>query len=352
MALISIIVPVFNVEHYIEDCLASLINQTLKDIEVLIIDDGSSDSSRKICDNFGSLDNRIKCFHRKNEGVAAARNFGLEIAKGDFLMFVDSDDWIDIDTCEIALKLALKYKVDVLMWSYIREYPDRSIKKIIDLREGLYTGKDIKQLIHRRIIGLAGKELRNPQNSDALAPVCLKMYRKELLKNKKIHFVSTKLIGTSEDALFNLELFSFVERFYFINQPLYHYRKEIRTTLTIGYKPWLFERWQVLHKKMGDIVKRDSLGPDFNDALKNRVCLSMIGLGLNELNSSNLKTIIQKIKFLKKILETPEYLDAYSNLTFKYFPVHWYFFFLFCKKRFGIGVCLMLYSIKFLRNRI
>ena len=188
MALISIIVPVFNVEHYIEDCLASLINQTLKDIEVLIIDDGSSDSSGKICDNFGSLDNRIKCFHRKNEGVAAARNFGLEIAKGDFLMFVDSDDWIDIDTCEIALKLALKYKVDVLMWSYIREYPDRSIKKIIDLREGLYTGKDIKQLIHRRIIGLAGKELRNPQNSDALAPVCLKMYRKELLKNKILKF--------------------------------------------------------------------------------------------------------------------------------------------------------------------
>jgi glycosyltransferase involved in cell wall biosynthesis len=349
---ISIIVPVYNVDNYLEDCINSLINQTFQEIEIILINDGSTDLSGKICQGFADKDKRIKYFHRNNQGVSSSRNFGIQIASGDFILFVDSDDWIDAETCEVSYNLALRNSADVVMFSYIREYPEKSIKKKINIKEGLYEYEKLKNTIQRRMVGLQGSELKYPNNADSLSPVCMKLYCTNILKNSGVKFLDIELIGSAEDALFNLECFSFVKRFIFINKHFYHYRKGIKKTLTTCYRPWLYEKWTILHNQMDFVIYKNNLGPNFKEALNNRICMSIIGLGLNELNALNKKNTFQKMRFLREVLKTPEYVTAYKNLQYHYFPLHWRFFFLFAKLHFGIGLYLMLLAMKKLKKKL
>lgn len=105
---ISIIVPVYKVEQYLERCVKSLINQTYKNIEIILVDDGSPDQCPKMCDDYASEDSRIKVIHKKNGGLSDARNAGLDAATGEFIAFVDSDDWVEIDFIETLCKMQKK----------------------------------------------------------------------------------------------------------------------------------------------------------------------------------------------------------------------------------------------------
>ncbi len=113
MAKVSVIVPVYNVEKYLEECIESLINQTLTDIEIICINDGSTDNSLKILEELQKKDNRIKIINQKNSGVSSARNNGIENATGEYIGFVDSDDWIDSDYYEKLYNTAKKYNSDI-----------------------------------------------------------------------------------------------------------------------------------------------------------------------------------------------------------------------------------------------
>lgn len=118
--LISIIVPIYNTEKYLRKCVNSIINQTYKDLEIILVDDGSSDTCPKICDEFAEIDNRIVVLHKKNEGVSAARNSGLDIAKGEYIGFVDSDDYIAPDMYEMLLTRILKENSDMACCNYLQ----------------------------------------------------------------------------------------------------------------------------------------------------------------------------------------------------------------------------------------
>ena len=112
---ISIIVPVYNGEDYLEKCVDSIVDQTEKNIEIILVDNGSEDRSPKICDAYAEKDNRIKVIHQPNNGVSFARNSGIEVAKGDFIGFVDADDWIDSEMFERLIALAEQNTADVVM---------------------------------------------------------------------------------------------------------------------------------------------------------------------------------------------------------------------------------------------
>lgn len=112
-SLISVIVPVYNVKPYLEKCVASIVNQTYKNLEIILVDDGSTDGSGLLCDQFAQKDKRIKVIHKKNGGLSDARNAGMEVSTGDFIAFVDSDDWLDIDMYEILLSNIRKTNSDV-----------------------------------------------------------------------------------------------------------------------------------------------------------------------------------------------------------------------------------------------
>lgn len=126
--MISVIVPVYNVEQYLQRCLDSIVGQACADLEILLIDDGSTDGSGQICDEYAAKDDRIRVFHTENGGVSAARNLGLDEAKGEWIGFVDSDDWIEADMYECLLKRAEETGADVVECGIYLDYPNNTIE--------------------------------------------------------------------------------------------------------------------------------------------------------------------------------------------------------------------------------
>ena len=121
MPLISIIIPIYNVEKYIHETLGCIINQTFNNWECILVDDGSSDNSPAICDEYAKKDKRIRVIHKPNGGLVSARNAGYDVATGDWMMYVDGDDWLDADCCQIMLDaIAENPDVDILNISFIR----------------------------------------------------------------------------------------------------------------------------------------------------------------------------------------------------------------------------------------
>ena len=138
--LFSIIVPVYNVEKYIHKCIESFICQTYKDIEIILVDDGSTDNSSSIFDEYADKDKRIRVIHKKNGGLSDARNAGIEIASGEYILFVDSDDYIETDTCRKLLKYT-KLDCDIIIADAIAEDGIVSIEHIT-LHDVIFTGKE------------------------------------------------------------------------------------------------------------------------------------------------------------------------------------------------------------------
>lgn len=150
--LISIIVPIYNVERYLPQCIDSLIGQTYPCIEILLIDDGSTDDSGVIADSYAQRDERIVVIHQDNAGISAARNAGLEAMHGDFLMFVDGDDYVEVDFCKVALDLALTHQVDIVSFGYnaFWELSRNAVRKATRSPRLLEKQEAIQELITRR----------------------------------------------------------------------------------------------------------------------------------------------------------------------------------------------------------
>ena len=126
--IISIIIPAYNVEKYISLCLDSVIQQTYDNLNIIVVDDGSIDSTPRIIDEYAAKDKRIVAIHKKNGGLSDARNAGLERAIGNYLMFLDSDDWLEKKCCEIVLNEIRKEQADIVIFEYFKEYKNKTIK--------------------------------------------------------------------------------------------------------------------------------------------------------------------------------------------------------------------------------
>lgn len=338
---VSIILPIYNVERFLPTCLDSVINQTYKNTEIICVDDSSPDGSAQIVKDYMQKDSRIKLISQKNTGLSGARNTGIKNAGGEYIMFLDSDDWIDPETCETSVKEMQKESADLVMWSYVREFPNaKAVKSLFKSDRIVFDGDEMRNTLHRRIAGLTGSELSDPSDADSAVTAWGKLYKAKIIKENHCEFTDTKLIGT-EDALFNLEAFCHIKKAVFINKYFNHYRKDNSVSLTRSYKPNLFDMWQELYDRMGDIISKNNL--PFDNALSNRIALSMIGLGLNELTAK--KSAAEKIKRIKYFLSYPRYKKAYKNLEIKYMPAHWKLFFSFCRHGNAAGVYALLICI-------
>lgn len=195
--LISIIVPVYNVENYLRKCLDSIVNQTYKNLEIILIDDGSDDNSDKICDEYATKDNRIVVIHKINGGLSDARNAGLEIAKGEYIGFVDSDDYISEDMYEFLYNLAIENDLDVAMCASCNVYEDGKVKRPKVFETLFFDKKEkiIENLFLNKADGLS-------------ISVCNKLFKKYVLKNR--YFDINK---TSEDVFYVLKWIENTEKF-------------------------------------------------------------------------------------------------------------------------------------------
>jgi len=168
--MISVIVPVYNVEPYLRKCLNSILAQTYRDLEILVIDDGSTDGSGRICDEYGEKDNRIKVFHTENKGLSCARNLGLDNANGDWIGFVDSDDWIEPDMYELLLRKAEETGANIIACGCYTEFKSSTIchqasQKIVNNTEAvedLINGKIRTQVWNKIFHSTVFKNIRFP----------------------------------------------------------------------------------------------------------------------------------------------------------------------------------------------
>lgn len=339
---VSIIVPVYNVAPYLRQCIDSVLSQTYKNIEIICIDDGSTDESGKILDEYAATDDRVHVVHQENQGLSAARNAGFLRATGTYVMYLDSDDWIDPTACKKAVSIMLSESADVVMWSYIREFPDHSAPKSIFQSRMIFNETECRKL-QKRMIGLSDKELAHPENADALSTVWGKLYQREIIARNGIRFKDLSRIGTYEDGLFNMEYFSYAKCAVYTPDHLSHYRKN--TGMTSKYRSQLTSQWKNLFSDIRNYVEANGNDPEFKAALNNRISLSVIGLGLNALALPNRKALTE----IRNILSDREYRAAVKTLPMRYFPLHWWVFFACCKLNLPVGVFLLLKCMERMR---
>ena len=218
--LISIIVPIYNCAEYVDECLYSIVNQTYKKIEIIVIDDGSTDGSGKICDEWQKRDSRIKVIHSHNCGVSHARNIGLDNAIGDYIGFVDADDWIDLDFYELMLQEIIDKNSDAVGVGYIRENISGGIITLRKSSSRTFSREEILQeIFSRNIPKILYWELWD------------KLFKKDLVTN--IRFDES--IAIAEDMLFFWQLMKNVNKFSYMPLFKYHYRVRAGSAVHSGF---------------------------------------------------------------------------------------------------------------------
>ena len=344
---VSIIVPVYNIELYISSCIESLLNQTYKNLEIILVDDGSSDESSRICDDYKVKDSRIIVIHKINAGASLARKDGLDMATGDYILFVDGDDWIDETTISECLNAIVRDNADCVIFGYIKEFENMSIYNYLFDQDFSFDLIESEKVIHSHIVGPDGVGLRAPHRVDNLSTCWGRLMKIDIAKRGR--FVSEKVVGTSEDTIFNLYALEKCKISY-INKCYYHYRKDNSNSITTKYKSDLAEKWDVLYQIMREYVSDSEYSNKYEKLLQNRIACSIIGLGFNELNNPG--TECDKVRNLRAILSRSIYRKAIEQLDISGCDIKWRIFFILCKVRATVLLLLLLRIMDYLRSRI
>lgn len=239
---ISIIVPVYNVESYLHCCLDSVISQSFTEWECILIDDGSSDISGKICDEYQLMDNRFHVVHQKNQGVSVARNAGLRIAKGKWIKFLDSDDWIDRNCLELLYCTAITENVEIVGSDYMHELSNESFTSIQKI--DVYNHDLLKQFLRNKLHG----------------GVVFYLIKKDLLNG----LIFDEDIYICEDLLFTIKLFSKNPKTAYVSKALYHYRGGNNSSITHSF----YSREKCLHlvkssERIENVLRENNLYNNF-----------------------------------------------------------------------------------------
>jgi glycosyltransferase EpsH len=345
---ISIIVPVYNTEKYLRQCLDSLVNQTLNEIEIICVNDGSSDHSDIILEEYLAKDDRVKAISKENGGLSSARNTGIKVSTGKYIMFVDSDDWLDTNMCEQMLSFTEGNHADCSMCAYTKEFGDHAVQTHIFNGNQIFESSEVKTRFHRRLFGLLGEETAHPEEADLIVSACMQLFIRERVFD--IGFVDTKKIGT-EDCLYQIMVYQRCSKYAYLDKPFYHYRRTNESSLTMVYKPKLYESWQNLYDMMNEIITEFDYPDEYKTALNNRIILGIISLGLNEISAKQ-KCLTEKAKRIKQIIDSERYQTAFQIFDLSYLPLKWKVFFMLCKYKMTIVLVIVLHLIEFLRMRV
>ncbi|WP_301082318.1 glycosyltransferase, partial [Thomasclavelia cocleata] len=257
LKMISIIVPIYNVEKYLDKCLESIVNQTYKNMEIILVNNGSTDNSLTIAKSWQYQDNRIKVFSIDNKGVSYARNYGIKVSNGNYIAFVDSDDWIDRDMYETLMNGIIRYSADIAQCSY---YVNSKDKQVL-----IKKGKE--NLLLNNAEGV-----KNVLTADIFFPaIWNKLYKKKIITE---YF---KKLNIAEDRLFNIEVFRNAKSSIYIDECKYHYYQRNDSVI---HQKFSEKNLDVLksYQIISSIIKKEY--PLFLDlALKNEIIECFVQLG-------------------------------------------------------------------------
>lgn len=308
MPRVSIVVPVYKTERYLERCVASLQNQTLRDIEILLVDDGSPDGCPEMCDRFAAEDSRIKVIHKKNGGLSSARNAGMREARGNYIGFVDSDDDAEPDMYEKMLAVMEAEHADFVMSDYLRITGSGStFLKTLDLRPGRYDKEDLRREIFPSLI--MGEQV----DYGPLLSVWHCLYRAEFLKKNNLWF--DEEVRWSEDNEFSARVGYLADRFYYQKgEGLYHYYQN-PGSITTGYRPGAWEVYCVMNRHLRETFEH-AADYDFDRQLRLHLIYYACSC-LGQAGSLPPKTARRE---MRRILHTPQLIEAFRDFRLPSVP--------------------------------
>lgn len=289
---VSVLIPVYKVpEIYLRKCLDSVINQTLKNIEIIIVDDGSPDNCGAICDEYALNDNRVKVIHKENGGLASARNAAFEKASGECITFLDGDDFLENNACELAFKTLKDNNVQMVFWNQITEYSHSSeIVKTFGDDDIIFFGDECKEL-QLRVLNFNGK----------IAQAFSKLILRDFLLKYNIKHIDELKQG-AEGFVFNIALFEHVESAYYLNKELLHYRYNNQS---ISHTPNEENYYLIVRcfEYIYEYIQNSNNKEELEKQLYNRMLYVVVTTGITGyFNPVNNLTYTQKINGYKKFL--------------------------------------------------
>lgn len=306
---VSIVVPVYNVAPYLKKCLDSVVNQTLKNVEIILVDDGSTDGSGEICKEYAAKDDRVIYFYKENEGLAAARQDGIERARGEYVGFVDSDDWLELNMYERMYSVAKENDADVV---FCNCYEDENKKNPYYLEPGIYDRERIeKEILPRTLSGIT------PKGANDVIRWCnwLRLYKMSLIKENNIKF--GRGFRRSQDLQLTFETTLVAKKYVSLNDEyLYHNRNDNNgNSLSRGYTK---NYWKLIRPLI------DKLYEDVNNYKKQDLTCNMhlcafffaVNGVKNEYEKSNFG-FFKKLRMLNEVVKDPVIQNAIKYVDSK-----------------------------------
>lgn len=320
MSKVSVIIPVYNVQSYLNRCVNSVINQTLSDLEIILVDDESPDDCPRICDEYAKKDNRVRVIHKKNGGLGFARNSGLEIATGEYVAFLDSDDFIDKDAYLFLYRLCEKENLDAVYYTYqIFTSNGRCKGHNPSTLETIYDGNSRAKHLSLEMVGSLPFEKadRNVQMSS-----CTAFYRRETIEKNNIRFHSEREL-ISEDLIFNIDFLAKANRVSVIPTSFYHYfvnNKSLTHTIAKNRVDKDIRIYKYVKTKLSaDEYEKNAIL---------RAKRLLIGYSRNDIISfmKSALTCKEKEYWLRQTLNNPIWIEVYSDFPIWEMPIKYALF--------------------------
>ena len=328
---ISIIVPCYNVEQYLDRCMETLVGQTLQDIEIILVDDKSPDNVPMMCDEWARKDERIKVIHKTvNEGLGYARNTGLEIAKGEYIAFFDSDDWVEQDMFERLYEECVSKKLDVIYSEFnVDEYPGY---RIVLRDKCLYCGEEEIEKLRLDIVGAEPNFISSVKFQ---CSACKGLYSIDLIRKHNISFHSERTY-ISEDMLFNLDVLKYAQRVESTPWQFYHYCLN-GASLSHSYRA---DRWQRLLQMTAKLMEYED---SFKDKKEFILRLKRTGIAYTRSGIAQQMSLPkgERSNGIRKVVNDPKVKSFVDGYPISQLPRNWKIFAFLIKAKCVLGLLLL-----------
>lgn len=319
--LISVIVPIYNVEKYLARCVDSIVNQTYKNLEIILVDDGSPDSCPQMCDDYAKKDSRIKVVHKKNGGLSDARNAGMAVAKGEYISFIDSDDYVSDDFFECLLDVMNKENSDIAECSVVKFYEDNRFDEFSDdLSVKTYDTQD----------AMSALIAENPFHQH----VWNKLYKTELVRD--IPYAVGKL---NEDEFWTYQVFGRANKVSKLNKTMYYYFQRNSSIMGVGYN---IRRLDALEAKANRQKYIENNFPDLSTQAKIDLygsCIFAYQSVMKFMSGADKKNALELIRKYRKMYNLSfDEINTIKDSSKKYFMFAKFNFYLCCKMRAVCGI--------------
>ena len=338
--LISFIVPVYNAETTLEKCVCSITQQSFGDIEIFLVNNCSTDESLRKCNELAKADGRIRVVDIAEKGVSVARNMGIELAAGEFVTFVDADDWVDSNVCEAFALLNAKYNYD--LFCYSAQYHNRkktTVSYLFSDDVELFT-QEQKEELQIKVFAPQAPIFSYKMNTRFAGSVCGKFYKREILLKNNLRFATETII--SEDVLFNTLTLDFFHRIGYAKDCFYHYEQNIASAQN-RYRPDSDKYFLLVIEKIREWLRNTGKDQRFVDAANCLFVHYIFGVLKEDLFHKDDGTFfLRKNTLLKNMMKNRVFLTTIEMAKREYFTLPESFLLILLSKRYYLFVSVLL----------